>query len=146
MTASFVRSLSALLVCAALSVLAASCGDSPTTPSTPTLTQTDLLVGTGAEATAGKTVSVHYTGWLFDSSKTDHKGLQFETSVGSNPFAFVLGAGQVIAGWDQGVPGMKVGGLRRLEIPSALAYGTTRNGPIPPNATLVFEIQLLEVK
>lgn len=124
----------------------AGCGNSPTEPSSSApYSQTDLRAGTGTDAVAGKAVTVHYTGWLYDASKPDNKGVQFETSVGSTPFSFSLGFGQVISGWDQGVPGMKVGGLRRLVIPPSLAYGTVRNGPIPPNATLVFEIELLEV-
>lgn len=130
-----------------LSAVVAGCGDSPAAPSTaPAFTQTDLRLGTGADATAGKALSVHYTGWLYDASKTDHKGLQFETSVGGDPLSFTLGAGQVITGWDQGVPGMKTGGLRQLVIPSSLAYGGARNGPIPPFATLIFEIELVSVQ
>jgi FKBP-type peptidyl-prolyl cis-trans isomerase FkpA len=104
-----------------------------------------LRVGSGAEAAAGKVVSVHYTGWLYDGSKPDGKGIQFETSVGTTPFSFTLGFGQVITGWDQGLPGMKVGGVRRLVIPPSLAYGSVRNGPIPPNATLIFEVELIDV-
>jgi FKBP-type peptidyl-prolyl cis-trans isomerase FkpA len=132
---------------AALSV--AACGnDTPAAPSAanPAFSQTDVRIGTGAEAAAGKALTVNYTGWLYDPAKSDQKGLQFETSVGSTPFTFTLGVGQVIAGWDQGLSGMKVGGLRRLVIPSSLAYGGIRNGPIPPYAPLVFEIELLDVK
>ncbi|MFL6280994.1 MAG: FKBP-type peptidyl-prolyl cis-trans isomerase [Vicinamibacterales bacterium] len=102
--------------------------------------------GTGSEAITGALVTVNYTGWLYDPAKLDGKGLQFDTSVGANPFAFTLGAGQVIAGWDQGIAGMKVGGLRRLIIPPSLAYGPVRYGPIPPDATLVFDIELTEVQ
>jgi FKBP-type peptidyl-prolyl cis-trans isomerase len=83
---------------------------------------------------------------FYSGSGTDHKGPQFETSRGGDPFVFILGAGQVIAGWDQGVPGMRVGGIRRLVIPPSLAYGGTRNGIIPPNATLVFDIELVDVQ
>ena len=130
-----------------LSTALAGCGDSPSAPSSaPAFAQTDLRLGTGTDAAAGKSITVHYTGWLYDASKTDHKGLQFETSVGGDPFVFTLGTGQVIAGWDQGLPGMKVGGLRQLVIPSALAYGGVRNGPIPPFATLIFEIELEDVQ
>jgi FKBP-type peptidyl-prolyl cis-trans isomerase FkpA len=130
-----------------LAALVAGCGDSPAAPSAaPAFSQTDLRLGTGADAAAGKALSVHYTGWLYDASKTDHKGLQFETSVGGDPLAFTLGAGQVIRGWDQGLIGMKVGGLRQLVIPSSLAYGGARNGPIPPFATLIFEIDLVDVQ
>jgi len=141
-----------VIVCVlALAVLplVAGCGSSsPTTPSTSvgTFTQTDLVVGTGADATVGKLVTVNYTGWLYDTSKTDGKGTQFDSSIGKQPFPFTLGAGQVIKGWDQGVVGMKVGGSRRLIIPPDLAYGASGSGPIPPNATLVFDISLLSVQ
>jgi FKBP-type peptidyl-prolyl cis-trans isomerase len=92
-------------------------------------------------------LTVNYTGWLYDALKPpDHEGLQFETSQGTTPFVFILGTGQVIPGWDQGIVGMKVGGTRRLVVPPSLAYGGTRNGPIPPNATLIFEIQLLSAQ
>ena len=89
---------------------------------------------------------MNYTGWLYDPTKPDNKGLQFETSIGRTPFEFVLGQGQVIPGWDQGLLGLRVGGLRRLVIPPSLGYGAVRQGPIPPNAGLVFEIELLEIK
>jgi FKBP-type peptidyl-prolyl cis-trans isomerase FkpA len=126
---------------------AAACGS--TTPTSPGVavpfSQVDLRAGTGADAVAGKTVTVNYTGWLYDPAKTDQKGAQFDTSAVRGPYAFVLGAGSVIKGWDQGVAGMKVGGLRRLVIPPALGYGGTANGPIPPNSTLVFDVELLDV-
>lgn len=101
----------------------------------------DLTVGSGDEATTGKTVSVHYTGTLTDGSK-------FDSSLDrGRPFEFQLGAGRVIKGWDQGVLGMKVGGKRKLTIPSDLAYGARGFPPvIPPNSTLVFEIELLGVR
>ena len=101
----------------------------------------DLAKGDGAEATAGKTVQVHYTGWLPNGEK-------FDSSRDRNePFNFTLGAGQVIAGWDEGVAGMKVGGRRKLVIPPDLAYGTAGAPPdIPPGATLVFDIELLNVR
>lgn len=100
----------------------------------------ELTEGTGAEAAAGQTVSVHYTGWLTDGQK-------FDSSKDRNqPFEFSLGAGMVIRGWDEGVQGMKVGGVRRLTIPSSLGYGERgAGGVIPPNATLVFEVELLGV-
>jgi FKBP-type peptidyl-prolyl cis-trans isomerase FkpA len=126
---------------------AAGCGSSPTTPSsTAPFSQTDVRVGTGDAAAAGKVLTVNYTGWLYDASKTEGKGLQFDTSVGGTPFSFTLGFGQVISGWDQGLAGMKVGGLRRLVIPPSLAYGAVRRGPIPPDATLVFEVELVGVQ
>ena len=100
----------------------------------------ELQVGEGAEATPGKTVTVHYTGWLTDGKK-------FDSSKDRNdPFAFVLGGGMVIRGWDEGVAGMKVGGKRKLVIPPELGYGARgAGGVIPPNATLVFEVELLDV-
>ena len=109
---------------------------------------TDASVGTGAEATAGKTVTVHYTGWLYDAKAADRHGKKFDSSRDRNdPFEFRLGAGQVIRGWDQGVAGMKVGGKRTLVIPSDLGYGRRgAGGAIPPDATLVFDVELLGVK
>ncbi len=104
------------------------------------LTSEDLVVGTGAEAVSGKAVEVHYTGWLTDGKK-------FDSSVGRGPFTFKLGAGMVIRGWDQGVVGMKVGGKRKLTIPPELAYGERGfPGAIPPSATLIFEVELLNVR
>jgi FKBP-type peptidyl-prolyl cis-trans isomerase FkpA len=98
----------------------------------------DLQVGTGAEAAAGQYVSVHYTGWLTDGTKFD------SSKDRGDPFEFPLGAGHVIRGWDEGVQGMKVGGSRKLTIPSNLGYGPRgAGGVIPPNATLVFEVELL---
>jgi FKBP-type peptidyl-prolyl cis-trans isomerase FkpA len=101
----------------------------------------DLAVGDGTTATAGKSVTVHYTGWLPNGEK-------FDSSRDRNePFSFTLGAGQVIAGWDEGVAGMKVGGRRKLVIPADLAYGTAGAPPdIPPGATLVFDVELLNVR
>lgn len=101
----------------------------------------DLKVGTGKTAKVGTTVSVHYTGWLTS-------GVKFDSSVDrGQPFDFKLGAGEVIQGWDQGVAGMKVGGKRRITIPSDLGYGASgAGGVIPPNATLVFDVELLAVK
>jgi len=101
----------------------------------------DLVAGTGREATAGNQVSVHYTGWLTNGKK-------FDSSVDRNePFSFPLGSGRVIKGWDEGVAGMKVGGKRKLTIPSQLGYGARgAGGVIPPNATLVFDVELLEVR
>jgi len=131
----------------ALPAAVVGCVKSPTSPSNGAdFSQTDLRIGTGATAATGKTITVNYTGWLYDGSKSDLKGLQFDSSVGKTPFSFTLGAGQVIAGWEQGVPGMLVGGLRRLVIPPSLAYGAARSGGIPPNSTLVFEIELLSAQ
>ena len=108
----------------------------------------DQQVGEGKEAVAGKPVVVHYTGWLYDESAADNKGNKFDSSRDRNdPFTFNLGAGQVIKGWDQGVPGMKVGGQRTLVIPADLGYGARgAGGVIPPNATLVFDVELLDVQ
>ena len=112
------------------------------------LQKTDAQVGTGDEAAAGQQVTVHYTGWLYDASKDDKKGTKFDSSRDRNePFAFRLGAGQVIAGWDQGVAGMKIGGQRTLVIPPGMGYGARgAGGVIPPNATLVFDVELLGVQ
>lgn len=108
------------------------------------LVATDLVVGTGKQARSGTTVKVHYTGWLYNNGK---KGSKFDSSLDrGEPFKFDLGAGEVIKGWDQGVVGMKVGGKRQLIIPPGLAYGERgAGGAIPPNATLMFEVQLLDV-
>jgi FKBP-type peptidyl-prolyl cis-trans isomerase len=107
----------------------------------------DHKIGTGAEAVAGKSVRVHYTGWLFDGAAPENKGKKFDSSRDrGDPFSFPLGAGRVIAGWDQGVAGMKVGGQRTLIIPPELGYGARgAGGVIPPNATLVFDVELLGV-
>lgn len=107
----------------------------------------DHVIGTGEEAVSGKMVSVHYTGWLFDPAAADTKGRKFDSSRDrGSPFSFPLGAGRVIAGWDQGVAGMKVGGQRTLTIPPELGYGARgAGGVIPPGATLVFDVELLAV-
>jgi FKBP-type peptidyl-prolyl cis-trans isomerase len=147
--------------------LVAACGDTPTNTAAPVAAPTvttaaasgagaapavgqsvktasglvyqDLVVGTGATATAGKTVSVHYTGTLTDGKK-------FDSSLDrGTPFSFPLGAGRVIKGWDEGVAGMKVGGKRKLTIPPDLGYGPQGTGPIPGNATLIFDVELLGV-
>lgn len=113
------------------------------------LQSNDVKAGTGAEAVAGKAVTVHYTGWLYDEKAADKHGAQFDSSHDrEEPFEFTLGGGQVIQGWDQGVAGMKVGGQRTLTIPASLAYGESGagGGAIPPNATLVFDVELLDVK
>jgi FKBP-type peptidyl-prolyl cis-trans isomerase FkpA len=146
---------SALFVALAAAALASACGSGSGTDTTPPTTPTasssssqgvgtlkieDIVVGTGAEAKAGDTVTVDYTGWLTNGTK-------FDSSIGKMPLVFVLGVGQVIKGWDQGVAGMKVGGKRKLTIPPDLAYGAqgAGNGVIPPNTTLVFDVELLKV-
>jgi len=121
------------------------------TPSTGTeampLTKTDLTPGTGVEIKSGQNALVHYTGWLYDAAAPENKGKQFDSSVGGEPFDFPLGGGRVIPGWDQGVVGMKVGGKRRLVIPPELAYGNSgAGGVIPPGATLVFDVELVEIQ
>ena len=102
----------------------------------------DLQLGTGTEATTGSRVTVNYSGWLYDAANSDNKGTLFDSGQG---FSFVLGSGQVISGWDQGVAGMRVGGKRRLILPSELAYGSQGAGAIPPNAALVFEVDVQAV-
>ncbi len=112
-----------------------------------TLIKTDTKLGEGAEAQAGQTVIVHYTGWLFDENAADNKGTKFDSSLDRNePFDFPLGGGRVIKGWDEGVAGMKEGGSRTLVIPPEMGYGPRgAGGVIPPNATLVFDVKLLKV-
>jgi len=114
-----------------------------TTPSG--LQYEDSLIGSGPEAKAGQSVSVHYTGWLYENGV---QGAKFDSSRDRNdPFAFSLGAGMVIKGWDEGVAGMKIGGKRTLTIPPQLGYGSQgAGGVIPPNATLLFEVELLDVR
>jgi FKBP-type peptidyl-prolyl cis-trans isomerase FkpA len=137
-----------LVLAVAAGVTLAACG-SPTSPSSVqtsvgTYSQTDLTVGTGAVAVTGNRVTVAYTGWLYDTSRTDGKGTAFDSGTA---FSFTIGAGQVISGWDQGVPGMRVGGQRRLILPPNLAYGSRGSGNvIPPNATLVFDITLISIQ
>jgi FKBP-type peptidyl-prolyl cis-trans isomerase FkpA len=129
--------------------LASACGDD-TPPTSPSLnipfSATDITVGTGTTAASGQTVRVYYTGWLYSTTATDNKGAQFDAATTGLGFSFRLGVGQVIKGWDQGVVGMKVGGKRLLIIPPELGYGTAGAGAsVPPNATLIFEIELLGV-
>jgi FKBP-type peptidyl-prolyl cis-trans isomerase FkpA len=138
-----------VLACAAL----AGCARTPVPAVAPAnqvaaLEVTDLVIGQGAEATPGSQVTVHYTGWTYDDTRPEKKGAAFDSSRKSGqPFSFMLGQRQVIAGWDQGVTGMKVGGQRRLVIPSALAYGDRgAGGVIAPGATLVFDVELLAVQ
>jgi FKBP-type peptidyl-prolyl cis-trans isomerase FkpA len=112
------------------------------------LIKSDATVGQGNEAVSGRQVTVHYTGWLYDESAADKKGRKFDSSRDRNdPFSFRLGGGQVIRGWDEGVAGMKVGGRRTLTIPPAYGYGAQgAGGVIPPNATLLFDVELLDVR
>jgi FKBP-type peptidyl-prolyl cis-trans isomerase FkpA len=135
-------------------VLAQAPGMTPTTPESKMdakitqLQKTDTTVGTGAEAVKGKVAVVHYTGWLYDTSTVDKKGRKFDSSLDRrSPFSFPVGGGRVIRGWDEGVAGMRVGGRRTLVIPPDLGYGSRgAGGVIPPDATLLFEIELLEVR
>ena len=123
-------------------------GNSKLDATSAALQKTDVKQGAGTEATLGKTVVVHYTGWLYDTSKPDSHGKKFDSSRDRNePFSFPLGAGRVIKGWDDGVAGMKVGGQRTLVIPPQMGYGARgAGGVIPPNATLIFDVELLDVK
>lgn len=132
-----------LLLCAALAGCNTQSPTGPTQPSAP-FSSTDLRVGTGAAAQGGMRLTVEYAGWLYQPGAADNKGTLFDTSDGRGPFSFVLGAGQVIRGWDQGLVGIRVGGVRRLVLPPELAYGAAGTDRIPPNATLIFEVELLD--
>ena len=139
--------LAAFILPVVLTTLAGCDFSGKTTPTSPDqnsvqYSQTDVTVGTGAEAAAGTTATVTYGGWLYSETAADHKGTQFDAST----FSFVVGANTVIKGFDMGVTGMKVGGQRRLIVPPSLAYGATGNGPIPPNAALVFDVELTAVQ
>ena len=129
-----------------LALFVSGCGDSsdPTAPSVDVpFSATDLVIGNGSQANPGNVVTVNYAGWLYETNAADNKGQQFDAS---NGFRFTLGSGQVIPGWDQGVVGMREGGSRRLIIPPSLAYGSQGvPGAIPPNATLVFDVELVQV-
>lgn len=132
---------------AVLSLTACGGGSSNSNNSTqvsdaPALKKTDTLLGTGAEAVTGTKVYINYTGYLYSASAADHKGTKFE----QNAWSFTLGAGQSIAGFDQGILGMKVGGKRTIEIPSSLGYGASGSGPIPANSGLVFDVELTKVE
>jgi FKBP-type peptidyl-prolyl cis-trans isomerase FkpA len=137
------------LACLALALLTIGCnrdGGNPADPSQVNIefTATDLVVGTGAPAVLGNTLTVNYTGWLYNSQGTDSKGVQFETNVGGAPLSVSpLGGTNIIPGFQQALVGMRVGGKRRAYIPSSLAYGSDGRGPIPPNSAIVFEIELL---
>lgn len=141
----------ALLLTAGIFATAACSDQAKTQKETSAMTElikNDIKLGEGALATSGKLVLVHYTGWLYDEAAPDHKGKKFDSSRDrQEPFDFPLGAGRVIKGWDEGVEGMKVGGQRTLIIPAHLGYGARgAGGVIPPNATLVFDVELLDVK
>ena len=145
------RRASVLLLIALTLTACGGSGPTKTGPYTgpqPQFTQTDLTPGTGTRAARTARITVNYTGWVYDPDKPDHKGSQFDTSIGREPFTFTLGAGEVIRGWDQGFNDMRVGGKRRLIIPADMGYGAqgSPDGSIPPNAPLVFEMELLSVK
>ena len=147
------------LVMLCVLVWVAACGgsSSPTAPSSSPapapsanvpFSQTDLVVGSGAEAINGRVATVNYSGWVYDPAAAGNKGLQFDTSLqaGRGPLPVPLGGGSVIPGFERGILGMRVGGQRRVVIPPDLAYGSQGRSPIPPNATLIFEIELLNVQ
>ena len=134
-----------LLVGAAM---ATGCGSSPTSPSSSgaTFSSVDLTVGNGDTVAKGDRIKVWYTGWIYVKSAPGNKGESFDSNRTRELFRYIVGTGHVIEGWDQGVPGMKVGGIRRLIIPPELAYGSQGQGPIQPGATLIFEIEVVEVE
>ena len=137
----------AVLFSLLVSIGVSGCTELPTEASgSAPFSQTDVRAGAGAAAANGNVLVVNYTGWFYEVSKPQQKGLQFDTSAERGALEFTLGVGDVIAGWDLGLLGMRQGGLRRLVIPPSLAYGAVRNGPIPPNATLVFDVELVEVR
>jgi FKBP-type peptidyl-prolyl cis-trans isomerase FkpA len=129
-----------------LLALVVACGE--TSSGITELQTADTRAGAGTEAKAGMTVRVHYTGWLYDAGAGDKKGAKFDSSKDRNePFEFRLGSGEVIEGWDRGVAGMKAGGVRMLTIPPAMGYGPRGAPPvIPPNAALLFEVELLDAR
>ena len=138
------RSVSVVVWVLAVGLAFSGCTNSPTAPSDgPPLTILDLVVGTGAEAVDGKVLTVDYIGWLYDEDEEDAKGAEFDRAEG---FKFALGRGQVITGWEFGLRGMRVGGTRRLIIPFNFAYGEVGQGSVPPFATLVFDVVLVEVQ
>jgi FKBP-type peptidyl-prolyl cis-trans isomerase FkpA len=144
------RRLTALLFLSCFFVLGACQADHgpPAGGSVAELQRVDERAGSGATATPGSDVTVHYTGWIYDERAPDRRGLKFDSSRDrGEPFTFLLGAGRVIRGWDEGVAGMQVGGQRTLMIPADYAYGRKgAGGVIPPGASLVFEVELLDVK
>ncbi len=153
--------MKALLCLACSLALLSACGrEAPkdaATPATPAdmgasiteLQKTDVVKGTGEGASQGQVAVVHYTGWLYEATADDHKGRKFDSSRDrGEPFRFTIGAGNVIKGWDDGVQGMQAGGQRRLVIPASLGYGErgAGGGVIPPNATLLFDVELLAIE
>jgi len=152
------------IVIVSLTALVAACSDSPRKSDTTgsslgsragstiihashAFTKTDVRLGVGAPAMSGQEVLVHYTGWIYDPSSANRRGAQFDSSRNRRePFSFPLGAGKVIKGWDEGVAGMKIGGKRTLIIPSDMAYGARGAGSIPPHATLMFDVELFDIK
>jgi FKBP-type peptidyl-prolyl cis-trans isomerase len=143
-----VRRCAGVLILNAALVSIAGCSETPSSPSlSVSYSQTDLQVGSGAAAATGNQLTLNYSGWLYDASKPDSKGPLFDSSYATGqPFTVTLGAGQVIDGWERGLVGMQAGGVRRLIVPPSLAYGGERKGPIPPNATLLFDIELITVQ
>ena len=136
-----------LLVLAWLPFAAAGCGDSPSSPSDyAPYSQIDLVFGQGTSAETGKVLTLNYNGWLYDSTAADNKGVQFASSLTAGQITFTAGDGSVIEGWERGVIGMREGGVRRLTIPPSLGYGASRYSIIPPNATLIFELELVKVE
>lgn len=138
-----------LAACLAILLLAACSGPPPYTGGdVPALQRIDVKTGTGRAAIAGDEISVHYTGWLYDQHAPDKRGQKFDSSRDrGEPFVFLLGAGRVIRGWDDGIVGMQRGGKRELRIPSGLGYGASGAGKvIPPGASLVFEVELLDIR
>lgn len=134
-----------LAACALTALAAAGCVSSPAAPTNNgAFSSVDLSIGTGAAAQNGQSLTVNYTGWLYDTAQPGDKGAVFDAS-GGTPFTFTLGSSGVIQGWNQGLVGIQVGGVRRIVVPPSLAYGSTRTGSIPPNATLLFEVQLISI-
>lgn len=135
---------------ASVSLVAAGCGgDNGTSPSSTDsapYSQTDIRVGTGAEAILGRSVTAHYSLWLYSASAAENKGRLIQSSAGGAPPTFTLTVGTLIDGWIRGIPGMRVGGIRRLVIPPELGYGAQGRDPIPGNATLVFDVDLVAVQ
>jgi len=137
------RQLSGIVAIAAVSGLFAAGCSSPLKPAdNAPFSMVDLKEGTGDPVADGLNLTVNYTGWLYNPTKPDNKGAAFASS-GLTPYAFTLGSTTVLEGWNQGITGMKVGGVRRIVLPPSLGYGDSRNGAIPPDATLIFEVELL---